>query len=339
MREHQSVLARLGTSEEAAKVRAKMQSTSLLSDMQAFKVWRSLFRGSRVIVYCLQAANPGCLLDDFVRWYSPRDWIESDEDDCTSPSPPAAGGVAEEEPDTSEDVSGRSEHGGVANDGEVQEGEGVMDDKEEGPDQKGEGPPSGLAVRDEEEEEGEGWGPDDWDMVVREIEDVESDSARDGGGGAVGAAKRVCLRGSPYRVSYIGGTFLQLVRGHLSERMLQSDNVWMETWQLATPLPAYRQKKLFDDTKEAEKVLHHFANLTPSELAMQLTCLLLHSALDRLHERLSQQTNARVEGMLVDVVALLAAVQQPSLDTLPLYQVYNQKRLVTIWDTSELNRQ
>ena len=36
--EQQSVLSKLGTSEEAAHVRAKMQSMSLLSDMQAFKV-------------------------------------------------------------------------------------------------------------------------------------------------------------------------------------------------------------------------------------------------------------------------------------------------------------
>ena len=36
--EQQDVLSRLGTSQEAAHVRAKMQSLSLLSDMQAFKV-------------------------------------------------------------------------------------------------------------------------------------------------------------------------------------------------------------------------------------------------------------------------------------------------------------
>lgn len=36
--EQQSVLSKLGTSEEAAQVRAKMQSSSLTSDMQAFKV-------------------------------------------------------------------------------------------------------------------------------------------------------------------------------------------------------------------------------------------------------------------------------------------------------------
>ncbi|XP_020230555.1 uncharacterized protein LOC109811275 [Cajanus cajan] len=36
--------------------------SQLLSDMQAFK-----------------AANPGCILEDFVRWYSPPDWTESEE--------------------------------------------------------------------------------------------------------------------------------------------------------------------------------------------------------------------------------------------------------------------
>ena len=38
-----------------------MQSASLLSDMESFK-----------------AANPGSVLADFVRWYSPRDWIEKE---------------------------------------------------------------------------------------------------------------------------------------------------------------------------------------------------------------------------------------------------------------------
>ncbi len=41
--------------------RAKMQSASLLSDMESFK-----------------AANPGAVLGDFVRWHSPRDWEEGD---------------------------------------------------------------------------------------------------------------------------------------------------------------------------------------------------------------------------------------------------------------------
>lgn len=36
-------------------------SASLLSDMESFK-----------------AANPNGTIEDFIRWYSPRDWIEDD---------------------------------------------------------------------------------------------------------------------------------------------------------------------------------------------------------------------------------------------------------------------
>ncbi|KAI9314734.1 Rab3 GTPase-activating protein catalytic subunit-domain-containing protein [Dichotomocladium elegans] len=56
-----SVLENLGTSESATRLRAKLQSAQLFSDMQAFK-----------------AANPHAMLEDFVRWHSPRDWIEKD---------------------------------------------------------------------------------------------------------------------------------------------------------------------------------------------------------------------------------------------------------------------
>lgn len=48
----------MGTSNEAAVIRQKLQSAQLRSDMEAFK-----------------AANPGSVLEDFVRWHSPRDWI------------------------------------------------------------------------------------------------------------------------------------------------------------------------------------------------------------------------------------------------------------------------
>lgn len=60
MWEQQSVLARLGTSEEAAKVRAKMQSTSLLSDMQAFKVSRGEKGVSPLFVSLYNGIYIGC---------------------------------------------------------------------------------------------------------------------------------------------------------------------------------------------------------------------------------------------------------------------------------------
>ncbi len=60
--EQAEVMVQLGDDSEGSEARAKMQSASLLSDMESFK-----------------AANPGAVLGDFVRWYSPRDWIEESE--------------------------------------------------------------------------------------------------------------------------------------------------------------------------------------------------------------------------------------------------------------------
>ena len=47
---------------------------------------------------------------------------------------------------------------------------------------------------------------------------------------------------------------LLCVTGQLSQRMQIPGNMWVEVWQSAKPVPVRRQKRLFDETKEAEKV-------------------------------------------------------------------------------------
>ena len=59
MQQREQMLLRLGEGQEGSMRRAELMRSSLLSDMEAFK-----------------AANPGCSLGDFVRWYSPKDWGE-----------------------------------------------------------------------------------------------------------------------------------------------------------------------------------------------------------------------------------------------------------------------
>ncbi|XP_026757234.2 rab3 GTPase-activating protein catalytic subunit [Galleria mellonella] len=44
--------------------------------------------------------------------------------------------------------------------------------------------------------------------------------------------------------------------GALGDRMLLPGNPWTETWGVARPVPAARQRRLFDETREAEQVLH-----------------------------------------------------------------------------------
>lgn len=61
LEEDTDVLLKLGSNAEGSELRAKMMSASLLSDMESFK-----------------AANPGAVLEDFIKWYSPRDWIEDE---------------------------------------------------------------------------------------------------------------------------------------------------------------------------------------------------------------------------------------------------------------------
>ncbi|EFJ10020.1 hypothetical protein SELMODRAFT_447520 [Selaginella moellendorffii] len=61
-REHALVALENSPSGKAARIR--LQSDILASDMAAFK-----------------AANPGAVLEDFVRWHSPRDWIDDDGSD------------------------------------------------------------------------------------------------------------------------------------------------------------------------------------------------------------------------------------------------------------------
>lgn len=138
LEEQSEVLAKLGTSAEGAHLRARMQSACLLSDMESFK-----------------AANPGCCLEDFVRWYSPRDYIEEE----------------------------------------------VVDEK-------------GNVV----------------------------------------------------------------IKGELSARMKIPSNMWVEAWETAKPVPARRQKRLFDDTREAEKVLHYLAVQKPADLARHLLPCIIHAA-------------------------------------------------------------
>ncbi|XP_028264275.1 rab3 GTPase-activating protein catalytic subunit isoform X2 [Parambassis ranga] len=144
LEEQSEVLAKLGTSAEGTHLRARMQSACLLSDMESFK-----------------AANPGCVLEDFVRWYSPRDYVE-----------------------------------------------------EEAVDEKGD----------------------------------------------------------------------KVLKGELSARMKIPGNMWVEAWETARVTPARRQRRLFDDTKEAEKVLHFLAMLKPADLARHLLPCMLHAAILKLKE-------------------------------------------------------
>ncbi|KAF4086748.1 hypothetical protein AMELA_G00087890 [Ameiurus melas] len=185
LEEQSEVLAKLGTSAEGAHLRARMQSACLLSDMESFK-----------------AANPGCSLEDFVRWYSPRDYVE-------------------------EEVSGE----------------------------------------------------------------------------AVGT----------------------VVQGSLSARMKIPGNMWVEAWESAKATPARRQKRLFDDTKEAERVLHYLAVQKPSDLTRHLLPCIVHAAILKVKEEEAVEDIASVRKIIPQVSSHASKLlRHPSPDLKKLEDTINQ---------------
>ncbi|KAM4626858.1 rab3 GTPase-activating protein catalytic subunit, partial [Discoglossus pictus] len=185
LEEQSEVLAKLGTSAEGAHLRARMQSACLLSDMESFK-----------------AANPGCCLEDFVRWYSPRDYIEEE----------------------------------------------IIDEKGN-----------------------------------------------------------------------------KVIKGELSPRMKIPNNMWAEAWDTAKPTPARRQRRLFDDTKEAEKVLHYLAVQKPADLTRHLLPCVIHAALLKVKEEETVEDIASVKKIIRQIITHSSKVLRfPNPDDKKLEDIINQ---------------
>ncbi|XP_041940656.1 rab3 GTPase-activating protein catalytic subunit isoform X1 [Alosa sapidissima] len=185
LEEQSEVLAKLGTSAEGAHLRARMQSACLLSDMESFK-----------------AANPGCHLEDFVRWYSPRDYVE---------------------------------------------------------------------------------------------EEATNEAGQ------------------------------TVVKGDLSARMKIPGNMWVEAWETAKATPVRRQRRLFDDTKEAEKVLHYLAVQKPADLTRHLLPCLLHAAVLKVKEEEAKEDILSVRKAMQQMISHASKLlRHPSPDYKKVEDLINQ---------------
>lgn len=73
-------------------------------------------------------------------------------------------------------------------------------------------------------------------------------------------------------------------KGHLSDRMMIPGNTWQTVWNSAKPVPSRRQKRIFDDTKEVEKVLHFFESQTLGSIGQLTIAPLFHSSIIKLQK-------------------------------------------------------
>ena len=48
--------------------------------------------------------------------------------------------------------------------------------------------------------------------------------------------------------------FSFIFSGELSDRMKLPGNLWQENWRMVRPIPASKQNRLFNETKEVEQV-------------------------------------------------------------------------------------
>lgn len=93
-------------------------------------------------------------------------------------------------------------------------------------------------------------------------------------------------------------------RGQLSARMRLPDNVWVQLWSVARPVPAKRQPRLFDETRAAEGVLSRLEGLSARQLALDLLPVLAHACAER------ALAEARADGLLHRVAGVRAAAHR-----------------------------
>lgn len=102
--------------------------------------------------------------------------------------------------------------------------------------------------------------------------------------------------------------------------MQSPGNLWQEMWRAAKPVPAWRQKRLFDDTKEAEKILHAFSAYRPAHVATLLLPVVLHVALCRALEE-SPDALPDVRAALRQLIARVGPVVRHTPTELQQYEV------------------
>lgn len=95
----------------------------------------------------------------------------------------------------------------------------------------------------------------------------------------------------------------KVIKGELSARMKIPSNMWVEAWETAKPVPARRQKRLFDDTREAEKVLHYLAVQKPADLARHLLPCIIHAAVLKVKDEEAQEDISSVKKIIKQIIS------------------------------------
>lgn len=124
-------------------------------------------------------------------------------------------------------------------------------------------------------------------------------------------------------------------RGELSARMRLKDNMWVQLWSMAQPVPAHKQvDRLFDETRSAEGVLAWLEGLSARALALALLPALAHAcALRTLAEVHADSLLGKLPGLQPAADALVRHAVAASREPEPSLQTY--QRLVAELEDAE----
>ncbi|KAJ1930238.1 hypothetical protein IWQ60_000482 [Tieghemiomyces parasiticus] len=241
LQDQEQYLVGLGASPQAALRRAQTLSAQLFSDMQAFK-----------------AANPGCVLADFVRWHSPRDWVtETVEEDtrdegtsreCGGPQPTSPVAVSAMGNALVRVASTRRPKGRRVAAGPVPEGNQEAEDEQVTVQVEGE-PWQDSATESADEGTNDHRPTEPTDPSCPKVEDTNPETTPQVNSDSSVTAEPV---------------------GQLSLRMSEPDNLWQQLWAAARPVPISRQKPLFSHRREADQVLSFLEALSAEDVFRHL---------------------------------------------------------------------
>lgn len=79
-------------------------------------------------------------------------------------------------------------------------------------------------------------------------------------------------------------------------------NTWLEVWETALPVPAKWQKRLFNDTIEAEKILDYLERKTPNEFIELLLPVLTVCVIQKLLEESADEELPGVDETLSKLI-------------------------------------
>ncbi|XP_045512075.1 rab3 GTPase-activating protein catalytic subunit isoform X2 [Pieris brassicae] len=85
--------------------------------------------------------------------------------------------------------------------------------------------------------------------------------------------------------------------GSLGDRMLLPGNPWLEAWSVARPVSAARQRRLFDESREAEQVLHYLRSRTVEAVVELLLPGILRAGAAKAQAEGAVRTNSSVGGL------------------------------------------